>query len=223
MREGGRERRQQEEQRALEPAADPARLDQEPGQHGHGRLNEDVSVPDVNQFVGNDPLELRGLGCCQEPGADRERRAVRPTARCKGSRMGVCDQIQPRARDADAPREALNGRLEERSFGSGQLARFDHSGRDPVQVPVERGRRQQRAEERDRRDPVAADQPAETPDERAEAKEQEPRLEQVPRRREEAHWSRCRARPRRTRAEASPAPARRSGSCSGARRCSGAG
>ena len=69
-------------------------------------------------------------------GADGKGRAARPPAGCKGPRMGVRQQVEARALDADASRQPLDGRLEEWRFGRGKLAGTYHPRRDSVEVPV---------------------------------------------------------------------------------------
>ena len=221
--EGRRDRREDEEERALEPAGEPRHLDQEAGEHGHRRLDEHVAVRDVDELVGEDPVELGRRRSREQPRADRQRRAARAAARCKRARVAVAEEVELRPRDAGARREPLDGRLQKRRLGRDELTRADHSRRDAVEVPVQTGRREQDAEHSERRGPVAAGPPEERPHRCAASQKEEPGLRQVPRRGQEPHGASCRARPRRARAAASPARARRTGSCSAAKRCSGAG
>ena len=103
VRESGCDRRQHEQQPALEPASEPARLDQEPGEHRHRGLDEDVTVPDVNQFVGDDPLELGRGAAVSRPAltASDEPFGPRPAAKARG-----CASVSRYSRGRGTPTRA---------------------------------------------------------------------------------------------------------------------
>src|SRR5439155_15305408 len=60
-----------EQQRALEPAPDPARLDQRRGENDDGGLHEHVAVANVRELVREHALELCRRCSAEEPTADR--------------------------------------------------------------------------------------------------------------------------------------------------------
>ena len=104
-----------------DPAADPAGLHDYRGGHDGDRLNEDVPVPNVCQFMRKHALELRGRERLQEAAADRDRRAARTAAGRTGSRKAVAHDVQARlGRRPPAPRAARrsSGALPPRRAGA---------------------------------------------------------------------------------------------------------
>ena len=187
----------------------------------------DVALPHMRELVREHALELGRAAARAARCVKRERRAARPAAGGESAREAVGDQVQLRRLDAE-----LGGERARRSSGeSGSSAsatrgrRACRAARGPRTSRRRRG--EQRAEDEERREPEAAEQPAErrrTP--RDEQRRAASALQEVPRGGEPQRYALAEVvacRPRRGRAAASRAPARRSGSSSGATRRSAAG
>ena len=92
------DRAQDNEQHPLEPASDPAHLEEDAGQHDDRRLDEDVAVSDVDELVRQDAFELRRGRERKKAFAHGQRRAARPAAGDERSRVLIRQQIEPRLR-----------------------------------------------------------------------------------------------------------------------------
>ena len=89
MDERRRDRAEDGEQRALEPAAEPGHLDEhDREQHGRG-LDEHVAAAHVRELVREHALELGRAQRPEQPGGDRERRALRAAAGGERARKAV--------------------------------------------------------------------------------------------------------------------------------------
>ena len=105
VREGCRDRPEDEEQRPREEAADPARLHQRRREQHGERLREHVEAADVGELVGDDGVELLPARDAQQPRRDDERGAAGPAADDERTREAVVDQAElRRLRRGAAPR-----------------------------------------------------------------------------------------------------------------------
>ena len=149
MGESGRQRREEEEQRALEPAADSGGLDQ--GARKHETSSErGRRGSDVREFVGNDRLDLRRPGSREEPVLTAsDEPCPWPAENARGGPSGI---RYSRGFGADLAAKALDRGVQQRSFAQQQLARADHAGRHPARTssakPPPTGRRRTRATNR---------------------------------------------------------------------------
>ena len=170
-----------EEERPLKPAAEPAQLEQRRGDDGRGGLHENVPSLRVCDLVREHTLELgrrqrnekaraHGDGLSAAAAAGRERLRVR-----------IADQVKPRSRHVRTCCEPLDGCHVERSFSLRERTRADETERHTVRVPVDRRSGQKAAEDEDRKEPITADRPPEGAEERACADEKEPSLDDVER------------------------------------------
>ena len=160
MHEGRRGRAEHGEQRPLEKATDPRELDQHDREHRREGLYEHVAGADVRELVGDHAFELRRWQRHEQPRADRERGAAR-TAPChERPREAVVDQVQLRRQDPELRREHVHGRAKPWILGERELAGAEHPEQGAIGVRIHGRRREQRAEDEERRSPVAADRPA---------------------------------------------------------------
>src|SRR6266511_45527 len=168
-----------EEERTLEPAADSARLHQRRRDHHRADLDEHVAVADVRDVVREHALELRGRKRLEQTGADDERRRARAAAGGKRPWETVRDQVQLRFHDPGNCREPLDRGMEQGRLSGNKLTRADEPEHDPVRVPVQAEAEQEPAEDEDREQLVAVQEPAEAAEQRAQAGEQQPGLQEV--------------------------------------------
>ena len=110
MHERGRERAEHEQERTLEPAADPAQLDERGGDDDGDRLHEHVPAGDVRELVREHAVELGGRGGREQALADGDRRAAaaraRPRARAGARPAGGRASVAARPRAPRAGRGA---------------------------------------------------------------------------------------------------------------------
>src|SRR5262249_24657945 len=174
-----RERPQDEQQAALEEAADPAGLDDRARQDGDRALDQDVAVADVGELMGEDALQLRRRRRAEQASASGDCRAAGAAAEGERTRIPVREDVELRRRYPGARGEPLDGRVHRRGLRARQLAGADHPERDPVDIEVAGAGQEERAEEEDRKQPVVPREQGHDPEHRADAEEKQPRLEDV--------------------------------------------
>src|ERR687896_1634375 len=103
------DRPENEEERALQEAADAACLDERAGEDNDGCLHDDVAMPQVGELVREDALELGGRRECEEALADGDCRSVRAPSDGERARVAVSHEVETRPRDARADGELLHG------------------------------------------------------------------------------------------------------------------
>ena len=179
--DGRRDRPEDEQQRALEPTAEPAQLEQGCGDNRGRRLDQDVALLRVGKLVGQDAVELGRGECRKQPRADDDGLPPTPTTCGERTRKAVRDQVETRPRDTGPGGKSVHGRGQRRPFGIGKRTRADEAQDHPVRVPIHGGAGEQSTEDEDRQQPIPAEHPAEPAEQRAGAREQQPDLEDVER------------------------------------------
>ena len=220
-----------DEQRALEPAADAARCSIIIADRTtSGVCTSHVAVVDLRELVREHALELGRRSSAEQPGA----RPRPPRHACRGRRRAPAGARRRAGRAAAsgarrAPPAARPSSAPSAPRASGSSRRADHPERDAVGVEDERRRpTSSAAEEEERRDAGSRRAPSRcAASNSAEADEQQPRLREVPR---GDHVQTASPASSVVGGSSSASPrggqscsARRSGWSSGARRCSGAG
>ena len=135
MRERRRDGPEDEQERAREEAAEPARLDERRREQDGERLGEDVEAAHVGELVRDDRLELLAADDPQQAGRDGERGAAGPATDDEGPREAVVDQAELRRRDASwaATRSVAERRSGSSASANGRAPSMPSSARSPSQ------------------------------------------------------------------------------------------
>ena len=176
MDESGRDRREDVEQEAREPAPDAARLDQGRGEEDDERLDEDVAPSHVSELVRDRRLELLRAQRLQRPRGDSDRRARRPAADDEQPREPVGDDVQLRRADGELGGDGVGSRAQQRVLGERERPGAEHPEQCAVAVAVHTHRREKRAEAEEERGRPAADEPTEPTEQSCEKRDEEERL-----------------------------------------------
>ena len=138
----------------------PTRVELEEGraQQRGVRLCEHVAGADVRELVREDRFELARRERREQAGADRDRRAPRPTTDDAGARKPVVDQLQLRRKDSELRREPIDRRAQERVLRERERPRAEHPEERPVAYRICGARR--REANRRRRASLRVDPPA---------------------------------------------------------------
>ena len=81
-----RDRAEHGQQRPLEPAADPRKVDEDDGEHHRGGLRENVAAAHVGELVRDHGLELRRRQRTEQAGRERDARSRRGRGRPTSAR-----------------------------------------------------------------------------------------------------------------------------------------
>ena len=138
MHEGGRDRPEHGEQRALEPPAHAGKVDQQHRQHHREGLHEDV--PAACAARGRARLRARPAAARRGAPSTRRRPSRSAAARSQGPRIPVRDQVGFGGRIAELRRQCIDGRSQDRILRERVLASAEHSEQSPVGVCIDRER-----------------------------------------------------------------------------------
>src|SRR5215210_983033 len=137
MLDGRSDRAEDEEERALEPTAGPAELEEGRRDDRGDGLRQEVTAERVSDLVGDEALELGRFGGPEQPGRDDERMSAAASARREHPWMPVADHVQPRTRHVRARRDPLRRDEQRHGLRLEQLLGTNDAEERTIRVPVE--------------------------------------------------------------------------------------
>ena len=169
------------EEKAREPAAEPAHLDERRREQDDERLDEDVAPADVGELVRDRRVELLPPERPQRADGDCERGARGPAPDGEEAREAVVDEVELRRAYAELRGDLIGAGAEHGILGEGERAGAEHSEKRAISVPVHGRRGEQRAEREQECRSDSSDEPAQTAERCREDRDESQCLQEVQR------------------------------------------